>query len=41
VVLNWNQLAIDFYEKLGARRLREWYTYRLTADELQQIAASA
>jgi hypothetical protein len=26
VVLDWNQLAIDFYEKLGARRMTEWYT---------------
>jgi len=40
-VLNWNQLAIDFYEKLGARRMREWYTYRLTADQLREIAESA
>jgi GNAT superfamily N-acetyltransferase len=39
VVLDWNQLAIDFYEQLGARRLAEWYTYRLTAEELQQLAA--
>ncbi|HEU0014867.1 MAG TPA: GNAT family N-acetyltransferase [Longimicrobium sp.] len=38
VVLDWNQLAIDFYDKLGARRLSEWYTYRLTADQLREIA---
>ena len=38
-VLDWNQLAIDFYEKLGARRMREWYSYRLTADNLREIAA--
>jgi GNAT superfamily N-acetyltransferase len=29
-VLDWNRLAIDFYERLGARRLSEWYGYRLT-----------
>ena len=29
VVLDWNQNAIDFYEKLGARQLNEWKTYRL------------
>ncbi len=29
VVLDWNQSAIDFYEKLGARELKEWKTYRL------------
>jgi len=39
-VLDWNQLAIDFYEKLGARRMKEWYTYRLTADNLREIAAA-
>jgi GNAT superfamily N-acetyltransferase len=40
VVLDWNQLAIDFYEKLGARRMKEWYTYRLTDDQLRDIAAA-
>jgi GNAT superfamily N-acetyltransferase len=39
VVLDWNQLAIDFYDRLGARRMSEWYTYRLTADQLQEMAA--
>ncbi|MBW3629029.1 MAG: GNAT family N-acetyltransferase [Gemmatimonadetes bacterium] len=38
VVLDWNQLAIDFYERLGARRLTEWYTYRLTREELETMA---
>ena len=38
VVLDWNQLAIYFYEQLGARRLTEWYTYRLTAEELRGLA---
>ncbi len=41
VVLDWNQLAIDFYERLGARRLTEWYTYRLTGEELEAMAARA
>jgi GNAT superfamily N-acetyltransferase len=40
VVLDWNQLAIDFYDKLGATRLKEWYTYRLTAEQLREIASS-
>ena len=40
VVLDWNRLAIDFYEKLGARRLTEWYTYRLTTEQLRDIAAA-
>ena len=38
VVLDWNQLAIDFYDKLGARRMTEWYTYRLTSEQLRQIS---
>lgn len=28
-VLTWNSNAIRFYEKLGARRLKEWHYYRL------------
>ena len=28
-VLTWNKNAIDFYEKIGARRLDEWHYYRL------------
>lgn len=38
-VLDWNQLAIDFYERAGARRMSDWYTYRLTAEQLREIAA--
>lgn len=37
-VLDWNQPAIDFYEALGARRLREWQICRLTADALARYA---
>ena len=29
VVLDWNINAIKFYNKLGARELKEWKTYRL------------
>ena len=28
-VLNWNTPAIKFYDRLGARPLKEWTTYRL------------
>lgn len=38
VVLDWNELAIDFYEKLGARRMSDWFTYRLDRERLDQIA---
>jgi GNAT superfamily N-acetyltransferase len=37
-VLDWNQPAIDFYESLGARRLREWQICRLTGAALRQYA---
>ena len=40
VVLDWNELAIGFYERLGARRLTEWQTYRLTRPQLEEIAQS-
>ena len=38
VVLDWNQLAIDFYEKLDAQRMTNWYTYRLSAEQLSAMS---
>ncbi len=40
-VLDWNQLAIDFYERFGATRLREWYYYRLVREDMERILTSA
>lgn len=37
-VLDWNQPAIDFYESLGARRLKEWQICRLTGEALARYA---
>lgn len=37
VVLDWNQLAIDFYERVGAHHLHDWKTYRLTRDDMEGI----
>ena len=37
VVLDWNRLAIDFYERLGARPLSDWTTMRLTGDALRAL----
>jgi GNAT superfamily N-acetyltransferase len=37
-VLDWNRLAIDFYERLGAQHLAAWETYRLTGEALQRLA---
>lgn len=35
--LDWNVGAQAVYEKMGARRMTEWYTYRLTGDALEKI----
>ena len=35
-VLDWNQPAIEFYESVGARRMREWQICRLTGPALAQ-----
>ena len=39
-VLTWNQRAMKFYEKLGARRLDDWYVYRMGSDDLRQVPRS-
>jgi GNAT superfamily N-acetyltransferase len=33
-VLDWNSPAIGFYDRMGARPLSEWITYRLTGEAL-------
>lgn len=40
-VLDWNELAIDFYRKLGAEALDEWTTMRLRGDALQRLGRPA
>ncbi len=37
-VLDWNQLAIDFYERLGAKAQTEWTGYRLEGEMLNRLA---
>jgi GNAT superfamily N-acetyltransferase len=37
--LDWNTLALDFYAKLGARRLSEWEMHRLDGETLERVAA--
>jgi GNAT superfamily N-acetyltransferase len=39
-VLNWNESAIEFYRALGAKPMDDWTGYRLTGDELKELAAS-
>jgi len=38
--LNWNQLAIDFYLRLGATPMSGWHNYRLTGESLRRVAAA-
>ena len=37
-VLDWNQPAIDFYESLGAKVVREWLTMRVEGEALPHLA---
>ena len=39
-VLNWNEPAIQFYRKLGAKPLDEWTVYRLTGHDIEALAES-
>ena len=39
-VLDWNQLAIDFYTRLGALPMKEWELFRLKRNEMEQILRS-
>jgi GNAT superfamily N-acetyltransferase len=40
-VLDWNEPAIGFYKKLGAKPMQEWTIFRVTGDELTELAADA
>src|SRR5436309_14335787 len=35
-VLDWNQLAIDFYNGIGATHMKQWQLYRLVREEMGQ-----
>lgn len=37
-VLDWNERALDFYRRLGARPQREWLRYALGESELRALA---
>lgn len=39
-VLDWNEPAIRFYERLGATPLGEWTAWRLTGDALTNLGAA-
>ena len=36
-VLDWNQLAIDFYKRIGATHMNEWRLYRLLRSDMEKI----
>ncbi|HEX8977444.1 MAG TPA: GNAT family N-acetyltransferase [Solirubrobacteraceae bacterium] len=38
--LDWNDPALSFYAKLGARRLSEWELHRLDGEALRRVAAA-
>jgi len=40
-VLDWNEPAVLFYETLGAKVLREWWTVRVEGEAIARLAASA
>jgi GNAT superfamily N-acetyltransferase len=37
-VLDWNEPAIEFYRKLGAKPMDEWTVFRLTRDGIAELA---
>ena len=37
-VLDWNEPAIEFYRKLGAKPMNEWTVFRLNADGIAKLA---
>src|SRR5881398_478597 len=39
-VLDWNDPAIQFYRKLGAKPMDEWTVFRLTDDGIEKLADS-
>ena len=39
-VLDWNEDAIGFYKRIGAKPMDEWTVYRVSGQELNQLANS-
>ena len=40
-VLDWNEMALRVYRKVGARPMDEWTVHRLTGDALRRLASEA
>lgn len=39
-VLDWNETAIGFYKRIGAKAMDEWTVYRVTGEALDNLASS-
>jgi GNAT superfamily N-acetyltransferase len=39
VCLDWNQPGLQFYGKMGAERLNDWNTFRLTRSEMETLVS--
>jgi len=37
--LDWNELALGFYRRIGAQTTNEWITHRLDGEALERVAA--
>ena len=40
-VLNWNESAIGFYERLGAVRIRDWTVFHMGKEAMEELAKFA
>ena len=38
LVLDWNETAMEFYQKIGARPVDDWRIFRLKGDALENLA---
>ncbi len=39
--LDWNELALGFYRRIGAQTMSEWITHRLLGEELERLAGES
>jgi GNAT superfamily N-acetyltransferase len=39
--LDWNELALGFYRRIGAQTMSEWVTHRLVGEELARLAGES
>ncbi len=39
--LDWNELALGFYRRIGAQTMSKWITHRLVGEELERLAGES